>query len=46
MINTIIFDAEGVVFDSELVWDNGQIEFLLGRRGIVYEREKLENSSP
>jgi beta-phosphoglucomutase len=41
MIDTIIFDAEGVVFDSELVWDNGQIEFL-GRRGIVYEREKLK----
>ena len=27
MINTIVFDAEGVVFDSELVWDNGQIEY-------------------
>lgn len=41
MIDTIIFDAEGVVFDSELVWDNGQVEFL-GRRGIVYERDKLK----
>jgi beta-phosphoglucomutase len=42
IIDTIIFDAEGVIFDSELVWDNGQIEFL-GRRGIVYEREKLKS---
>jgi len=41
MIDTIIFDAEGVVFDSEAAWDKGQIEFL-GRRGIVYEREKLK----
>jgi beta-phosphoglucomutase-like phosphatase (HAD superfamily) len=42
MINTIIFDAEGVVFDSQAVWDKSQVEFL-GRRGIVYEREKLKH---
>ena len=41
MINTIIFDAEGVVFDSEAAWDNGQAEFL-SRRGIIYERQKLK----
>lgn len=41
MIDAIIFDGEGVVFDSEAVWDQGQVEFL-GRRGIVYEREKLK----
>jgi HAD superfamily hydrolase (TIGR01509 family) len=41
MIKTIIFDAEGVVFDSEPVWDRAQVEFLQ-RRGIVYERGKLK----
>jgi beta-phosphoglucomutase-like phosphatase (HAD superfamily) len=41
MIEAIIFDAEGVVFDSESAWDRGQVEFL-GRRGVVYEREKLK----
>jgi len=41
MIDTIIFDGEGIVFDSEAAWDQGQIEFL-GRRGITYEREDLK----
>lgn len=41
MINTIIFDAEGVVVDSEAIWDKGQEEFLQ-RRGCVYEREKVK----
>ena len=37
MINTIIFDADGVIFDNEDLWDKGQTEFL-GRRGLVYNR--------
>jgi beta-phosphoglucomutase len=41
MITTIIFDAEGVVFDSEPVWDRAQREFLW-RREIRYDREKLK----
>lgn len=41
MITTIIFDAEGVVFDSEPVWDRAQVEFLK-RRGIAYKRDELK----
>jgi HAD superfamily hydrolase (TIGR01509 family) len=41
MITTVIFDAEGVVFDSEPVWDRAQVEFLR-RREIAYHREKLK----
>jgi beta-phosphoglucomutase-like phosphatase (HAD superfamily) len=41
MIDTIIFDGEGVVFDSETIWDRGQREFL-GRRGVAYNREFLK----
>jgi beta-phosphoglucomutase-like phosphatase (HAD superfamily) len=41
MIDAIIFDAEGVVFDSETIWDKGQREFL-GRRGISYDRRVLK----
>lgn len=36
-IDTIIFDCEGVIIDSESVWDHGQSEFLR-RRGKVYDR--------
>lgn len=36
-IDTIIFDCEGVIIDSESVWDQGQTE-LLRRRGKVYDR--------
>jgi beta-phosphoglucomutase len=36
-IDTIIFDCEGVIIDSESVWDHGQTEFLR-RRGKVYDR--------
>ena len=42
MINTIIFDAEGVVVDTEKAWDKAQEEFLR-RRGIVYERKKIKH---
>jgi beta-phosphoglucomutase len=41
MITTIIFDAEGVVFDTESIWDDAQVEFL-GRRDITYERDVLK----
>lgn len=41
MIDTIIFDGEGVVIDTEAIWDIGQAEFLK-RRGLVYEREKIK----
>ena len=42
MIDTIIFDAEGVVFDSQTLWDRGQVEFL-GRREIRYDRETIKH---
>ena len=40
-ITTIIFDADGVVIDSEKIWDEAQTEFSR-RRGIPYERAKLK----
>jgi HAD superfamily hydrolase (TIGR01509 family) len=42
MIDTIIFDADGVILDSEKLWDKGQEEFLK-RRGFKYERDKLKH---
>ena len=42
MIDTIIFDNEGVVADTESVWDKEQREFL-GRRGIVYKRNRIKH---
>ena len=41
MIDTIIFDCEGVVADTEDIWDLGQREFLR-RRGCVYDRQKIK----
>ncbi|MGH7961543.1 MAG: HAD family hydrolase [Candidatus Binatia bacterium] len=41
MIDTIIFDAEGVVVDSEGMWDKGQEEFLR-RRGLDYDRDAVK----
>jgi len=41
MITTIIFDAEGIVFDTESIWDQAQVDFL-GRRNVTYEREVLK----
>jgi beta-phosphoglucomutase-like phosphatase (HAD superfamily) len=41
MRDTIIFDGEGVVIDSEKLWDRGQEEFLR-RRGIRYDRGKIK----
>ncbi|MCW5200237.1 HAD family phosphatase [Desulfobulbus sp. F4] len=40
-INTIIFDCEGVVVDTETIWDKGQEEFL-GRRGYHYDRSRIK----
>jgi HAD superfamily hydrolase (TIGR01509 family) len=41
MIDTIIFDAEGVVVDTEALWDKSQ-EIFLRHRGISYDREELK----
>ncbi len=40
-IDTIIFDCEGVVVDTETIWDKGQEEFLR-RRGCSYDRHKVK----
>ena len=40
-IHGILFDAEGVVIDTEPIWDESQKQFL-SRRGISYERTKLK----
>ena len=37
MLNTIIFDMDGVVIDSETLWDQASTEFLKGH-GRVYDR--------
>jgi len=42
MVDTVIFDAEGVVIDTELIWDRGQEEFLR-RRGLAYDRAKTKH---
>jgi beta-phosphoglucomutase len=40
-IRGILFDAEGVVIDTEVAWDEAQEQFL-ARRGIPYERLRLK----
>jgi beta-phosphoglucomutase len=42
MIKAILFDAEGVVIDTEDIWDKGAIIFL-EKRGIKYDREKVKS---
>ena len=42
MTDTIIFDNEGVIADTEPLWDREQEEFL-GRRGIMYERKRIKH---
>jgi len=42
MISAIIFDAEGVIIDTEMMWDNAQAEFLC-RRGIDYDRPTIKH---
>lgn len=41
MIEAILFDLEGVVVDTEPIWDLAQ-EVFLGRRGIAYDRAKIK----
>ncbi|MFA9459946.1 HAD family hydrolase [Thiohalorhabdus sp. Cl-TMA] len=41
MIGALLFDAEGVVIDTEPLWDRGQAEFLR-RRGLPYDRARLK----
>lgn len=41
-VDTLIFDAEGVVVDTEPLWDAAQREFL-ERRGRVYERDQVKH---
>lgn len=40
MIDTIVFDADGIVLDSEQAWVKGTTEFLR-RKGFVYDKERL-----
>ena len=40
-VQAIIFDAEGVVVDTEVLWDTSQ-EVLLERRGLAYDRDYLK----
>jgi beta-phosphoglucomutase len=42
MTDTIIFDADGVILDSEKLWDQGQEEFLK-RRGFEYHRDRIKH---
>lgn len=41
-IKTLIFDLEGVIIDSEPIWDDVDTEFLR-RRGIKFAREKSKH---
>lgn len=41
-IDTIIFDGEGVVIDTEGLWDDAQRDFL-ARFGKTYERSKVKH---
>ncbi|MBU0535992.1 MAG: HAD family phosphatase [Nanoarchaeota archaeon] len=38
----IIFDAEGVIIDTESLWDR-EGETFLGRRGIAYDRDQIKH---
>lgn len=41
-IGAVLFDADGVVVDSECVWDRAQADFL-ARRGQPYHREETKH---
>jgi len=41
-IQAIIFDAEGVVIDTEPLWDEAQ-RLLLERRGVAYDRARVKH---
>lgn len=42
MIDSIIFDAEGVIVDTEPIWDKSQ-ETFLKRRNIDYHRDQIKH---
>jgi beta-phosphoglucomutase len=41
-IKAILFDLDGVVVDSEKLWDKSQ-DIFLGRRNLKYDREKIKH---
>ncbi len=41
-IKAIIFDLDGVIIDSENIWDISEQEFL-AKRGIFYKREEIKH---
>ncbi len=41
-VHAILFDLDGVIIDSEKLWDRGQ-EIFFARRGLPYERERLKH---
>jgi beta-phosphoglucomutase len=41
-VQAIIFDGEGVVFDTEPLWDEAQ-KLLLERRGVRYDRARVKH---
>lgn len=41
MFKAILFDAEGVVIDTESIWDQSQ-QIFLKKRGIKYDRDKVK----
>lgn len=41
-LQAVIFDAEGVVVDTEGAWDQAQQEFL-GQRGVAYDRDRVKH---
>lgn len=41
MIDTLIFDAEGVVVDTQRLWDE-EVHTLLEKRGVEYRREIIK----
>jgi beta-phosphoglucomutase len=40
-IKAILFDADGVILDSEKLWDRAQVEFSR-RRGLRYDRDRIK----
>jgi beta-phosphoglucomutase len=42
VIKAIIFDAEGVVIDTESIWDEEQ-KIFFNKRGILYERHNIKH---